>query len=249
MLDILRTLTIGSTAGTLFAAVLTSLPIRVSSRLALGAGIGAWIALAVAITASGAVTQSPLVLLMLFMVPLVSAGLAATSAVSRSALMAIPAPLIIALNAMRVIGVFMLFAAAVGGMSGPFPYSAGIGDVITGLFALPVARLAARNPRDVRVLGWNIFGTLDLIAAVSLGIMSANGSPLQLIHAGAGSAEITTLPWALIPLVLVPTYLIGHALVFAHVRVAATADGERQSDSFGTSIDRTRSSPIKLARG
>jgi len=222
MLDILRTLAIGGTAGTLFAAVLTSLPMRLGSRLALGAGIGAWIALVIAITASGAVTQSPLVLLILFILPLVASGLAATSAVWRSAMMAIPAPLIIALNGMRVIGVLMLFAAA-GRMSGPFPYSAGIGDVITGLFALPVARLAARNPRDVRVLEWNIFRTLDLIAAVALGIMSANGSPLQLIHAGAGSAAMTTLPWALIPLVLVPTYLIGHALVFAHVRAAATA--------------------------
>jgi hypothetical protein len=114
-------------------------------------------------------------------------------------------------------------------MSGPFPYSAGVGDIITGLFALPVARLAARNLRDVRVLGWNIFGALDLIAAVSLGITSANGSPLQLIHAGAGSAAMTKLPWALIPLVLVPTFLIGHALVFAHVREAATAGNGAQA--------------------
>jgi hypothetical protein len=232
MLDILRTVTIGGTAGTLFAAVLTSLPIRLGSRLALGAGIGAWIALVVAITASGAVTGSPLVLPILFMLPLVAAGLAATSAVGRSAMMAIPAPLIIALNAMRVLGVLMLFDAAAGRMSGPFPYSAGIGDVITGLFALPVARLAARNPRDVRVLGWNIFGTLDLIAAVSLAMISANGSPLQFIHAGAGSTAITTLPWALIPLVLVPTYLIGHALVFAHVRAAATAARPQEVKPF-----------------
>jgi hypothetical protein len=40
---------------------------------------------------------------------------------------------------------------------------------------------------------------------------------------------MTTLPWALIPLVLVPTYLIGHALVFAHVRAAATAGNGTQT--------------------
>jgi hypothetical protein len=146
----------------------------------------------VAITASGAVTNSPLVLPVLFMLPLVAAGLAATSEVGRAAMMAIPMPLIIALNAMRVLGVLFLFDAAAGRMSGPFPYFAGIGDIITALFALPVARLAARNPRDVRVLEWNIFGMLDLIVAVSLGTMSAPGSPLQLIHAGAGSAPMTT---------------------------------------------------------
>jgi hypothetical protein len=229
MVEILRTLTLGATAGTLFAAVLTSLPIRVASRLALGAAIGAWIALAVAIAASGAVTRSPLVLLVMFMLPLVAAGVTATSAVLRSAMMAIPAPLIIGLNAMRVLGVLMLVDAAAGRMSGPFPYSAGVGDIVTGLFALPVARLAARNPRDLRVLEWNIFGTLDLLAAVSLGVISANGSQLQLIHAGAGSTAMTILPWALVPLVLVPTYLIGHALVFAHVRAAAPAQPGMQT--------------------
>jgi hypothetical protein len=40
---------------------------------------------------------------------------------------------------------------------------------------------------------------------------------------------MTTLPWALIPLVLVPTYLIGHALVFAHARAAVTAGVSTQT--------------------
>lgn len=222
MLEILRTLTFGATAGMLFAAVLGSVPLRLASRLALGAGIGAWIAVVVALAGFGVVADKPFVLPALFALPLVAAGFAATSKVVRSAMMAIPAPLIIALNAMRVLGVFMLLAALNGVMSGPFPYSAGIGDIITGIFALPVARIAARNPRDIRVLEWNIFGALDLIVAVSLGVLSATGSPLQLIHAAPGSTAMTTLPWALIPLVLVPTYLIGHALVFTHLRIAAT---------------------------
>jgi hypothetical protein len=222
MLDVLSTLSIGATAGMVFVAVLTSLPIGLGARVALGAGIGAWIALVIGVTVSGALSAVPFVLPILFALPLTAAGLAATVVVSRSALMAIPAPTIIALNAMRVLGVFMVIAAIDGRMSGPFPYSAGIGDVITGLFALPIARLAARSLTDPRVLGWNIFGALDLIAAVALGILSANG-PLQLIHSGVGSTEMATLPWALIPTVLVPTYLIGHALVFAHVRAAMTA--------------------------
>ncbi|HZV79000.1 MAG TPA: hypothetical protein VFF60_05225 [Candidatus Binatus sp.] len=222
MLDLLRTLTLGATAGTLFAALLSALPIRPGARLALGAGIGTWISLVIALAGSGAVSGSPIVLPVLFALPLVAAGLAATSAASRSAMMAIPAQLIIALNAMRVVGVLMVLAGVAGQMSGPFPYFAGIGDIITGVFALPVARLAAKNPRDARVLSWNIFGTLDLIVAVSLGVTSVNGSPLQVFHVGPGATAMTTLPWALIPLVLVPTFLIGHALIFAHVRAAAS---------------------------
>jgi hypothetical protein len=220
MLEILRTLTIGATAGTLFAAVLTTVPIRPGARLALGAGVGAWVALVILIAGSGSVKDSPSVVPIFFALPLVAAGLAATSAAARSAIMAVPAPLIIALNTWRVLGVFMLLAAFAGTMSGPFPYSAGIGDIITGIFAIPVARIAAKNLRDIRVLEWNIFGALDLIAAVFLGMTSLNG-PLQLIHAGVGSEQMTALPWALIPLVLVPTYLIGHAIVFARIRAAA----------------------------
>jgi hypothetical protein len=221
MLEILRTLTLGATAGTLFAAVLSTVPMRAGTRLALGAAIGAWISLVVLIAGSGALQDSPFVVPVLFALPLIAAGLAATSATARAAIMAIPMPLIIALNTWRVLGVFMLLAAFAGTMSGPFPYSAGIGDIITGIFAIPVARIASKNPRDVRVLQWNIFGALDLVAAVFLGMTSINGGPFQLIHAGIGSAQMTSLPWALIPLVLVPTYLIGHAIVFAHVRASA----------------------------
>ena len=228
ILDALRTLTIGATAGTVFAAVFTFLPIRPGSRLALGAGVGTWISLVIMLAASGAVKNSAFLVPVLFSLPLVAAGVAASFPGVRSAMMAIPVQVIVALNVWRVLGVFMVLAGIAGTMSGPFPYSAGIGDIITGMFAIPVARIAARNPRDLRVLEWNIFGTLDLIAAVFLGITTTNGGPLQLIHAGVGSSEMTTLPWALIPLVLVPTYLIGHALVFAHVRATAKA-GTRET--------------------
>jgi hypothetical protein len=214
MLEIVSTLTVGATAGTLFAAALGSLPLRYATRLALGAGVGVWIALAVAITVSGAVRDSRLVLPAFFMLPLLAAALAATSPAARRAMMAIPVSSIIALNAMRVLGVLMLVAAATGVMSGTFPYAAGTGDVLTGLFALGVARVAHRKPNDVRVLEWNIFGALDLVVAVALGATYATSG---------ASVAMTTLPWSIIPLVLVPTYLIGHALVFAHVREAMSS--------------------------
>lgn len=224
-LDIIRILTLGGTAGAVFAAVLSTLPIRSGSRVALGAGVGAWIAIVVALAGSGVVTSSPIAVPVLFSLPLIAAALAATSAKARSAMMAIPVSLVVGLNVWRVLGILMVMAAVAGRMSGPFPYVAGIGDVVTALFAIPIGRLAAVNPRDIRVLEWNIFGALDLVVAVSLGIMSASGSPLQVIHAGIGSSAMTTLPWAIIPLVLVPTYLIGHVLVFAHQREGASEAG------------------------
>lgn len=226
MLDLLGTLAIGGTAGGLLASLVGAMPLRPEARLALGAGIGVWIALAVAAAASGVLARAQLVLPASFLLPLVAAACATASTRGRAAMSAIPLPLVIGLNAMRVVGVLFLVLAATGRLAGPFPYSAGIGDIVTGLFALPVARLAARNPRDGRIAAWNFFGTLDLLAAVALGITSAPGSSLQLIHVGIGSAAMTTLPWALIPLVLVPTYLVGHALAFVRLRVAAEGRAE-----------------------
>ncbi len=136
--------------------------------------------------------------------------------------MAIPLPLLIGHNGMRVLGVLFLFLAVAGRLSGPFPYSAGIGDIITGALAVPLALAAARGTRDLHtsIARWNAFGALDLIAAVTLVVGSAQGAPTQFIHAGIGSAAVQHLPYALIPTVLVPFYLITHAEVAAQLRVA-----------------------------
>jgi hypothetical protein len=149
-----------------------------------------------------------------------------------------PMPLLIAINAWRVAGVFFLLLAAEGRLAGPFPYSAGWGDIITGVLALPVAWLALRRAGDWMVYAWNVFGALDLVVALTLGVISANGSPLQIIHAGAGSEDAQILPWALIPTVVVPMLLISHAVVFAQLRARRVA-GQRTDElaSRGTRIE------------
>jgi hypothetical protein len=151
------------------------------------------------------------------------------SARLRMTLLDIPMPLLIGLNVMRVFGLLFVLLASVGRLGGPFPQSAGWGDVITGVLAIPVAYLAARDAaRHAGIIAaWNLFGALDLIAAVFLGVTSANGSPLQLIEAGAGSTAVQYLPYSLIPTVLVPFYLVTHAIIFAqlaeHRRASLTA--------------------------
>src|ERR1700732_1769509 len=118
-----------------------------------------------------------------------------------------------------MLGVLFLLLAATGRLSGPFPYSAGWGDIITGAFAIPLALSVARsqNPPVGAIRLCNMFGTLDLFAAVGLGITSAAGSPLQLIHAGAGSEAMQYLPFCLIPTVLVPFYLLTHGIIAAQL--------------------------------
>jgi hypothetical protein len=195
-----------------------------SRRLLLASFAGVWVGLAVALGAAGKLVFSPdqpvPLVGVLFAGPLLVVGaLALMRPQVRAVLLAIPMPLLIGLNAMRVLGVLFLFLAAVGRLSGPFPFSAGLGDIMTGALAIPLALRVARSQtlpaRAVAV--WTAFGALDLVTAVTLGLTSAVGSPLQLIHAGVGSEAMQYLPFSLVPTVLVPFYLITHAIVAAQL--------------------------------
>jgi hypothetical protein len=232
MLDIIGKILASMTLAVLLAAVVCTIPVRLTWRLALAAAGGAWVGVAIAVAASGGLA-APGVLGVLFAAPLVAAaGLAFGFPAVRSAMLAIPVPLIIGLNLFRLLGAEFLMLASVGRLGGPFPLSAGWGDIVTGALAIPVAILATRvRTNDARILAWNTFGTLDLVVAILLGITSANGSVLQFIHAGAGSAAMQTLPWSLVPTVLVPLFLIGHSIVFAQARVASATRINPSSES------------------
>jgi hypothetical protein len=125
----------------------------------------------------------------------------------------------IGLNSMRVLGALFLLLLATGRLAGPFPYFAGLGDIITGALAIPLALGIARTghvPAGA-VRTWNLFGILDLVVAITLGVTSSPNSPLQLIHAGVGSSAVQHLPFSLIPTVLVPFFLITHSIVAAQL--------------------------------
>jgi hypothetical protein len=206
------------------AAFTNALDVSPSARYALTAIAGIWTGLQVALYDAGAfqapfTLKAPLVGVMVA-TPLVVAGIAAAiSDRVRAALLALPMSLLIGLNSMRVLGAFFLFLVAAGRLGGPFPYSAGLGDIITGALAIPLALAASRGTAGASTIWrWNLFGTLDLVAAITLGTLSSNGFAYQIIFAGEGSAAVQHMPWLLIPTVLVPFYLITHGIVFARLR-------------------------------
>jgi hypothetical protein len=230
MLDLIGAI-VGMTAVAInlvaFTAVLPGPPAR---RLILAGVAGAWVGLASGLGAAGALDFSPNqpvpLIGVLFATPLLMVGaLALIYPRLRTALLAVPMPLLIGLNAMRMLGVMFLLLTAAGRLSGPFPWSAGFGDIITGVIAIPLAMRVARSAqRPTRAIArWNMFGILDLVVAVGLGITSAAGSPLQLIHAGVGSQAMQQLPFCLVPTVLVPFYLITHGIIVAQLRAARVA--------------------------
>jgi hypothetical protein len=85
---------------------------------------------------------------------------------------------------------------------------------------LPVAWLAkdAGTRHLNTIAAWDLFGTADLILAITLGVTSAEGSPLQIFMAAPGSAAMQQLPWSFVPTVLVPFWLILHAIIWAQLR-------------------------------
>lgn len=227
MLDFIGTIAITTVMVVVINAVISTLPARPLHRLVLAVLLGAWIGLSVALGSIGAYDDAgqrafPLIGVM-FVIPLIAVSLAAVwSPAVRAALLGLPMPLLIGLNAARVFGILFVLLAVAGRLGGPFPYSAGWGDVITGMLAVPLAWLATRTATSDWLIGaWNAFGALDLILAVFFGMTSASGSALQLFEAGVGSAAMQHLPWALVPTVLVPFFLITHAIIFAQLRARA----------------------------
>jgi hypothetical protein len=217
------------------SAIATAMPLPPARTLVFAAAAGLWVGLQVALAGSGAFAGRAagafqLIGVMVVVPPLLVLVATRLLPAFRTALLAIPTGLLVALNASRVLGAFFLFLAAAGRLGGPFPQSAGWGDIITGTLAIPLAVALLRGRRNEAVLAaWNLFGFLDLVAAASLGLLSANGSPLQLIAAGAGSSAVIALPWSLIPTVAVPFYLIVHGLILAQQR----AGREQRAGSRG----------------
>jgi hypothetical protein len=133
----------------------------------------------------------------------------------RRALDSVPLSLLIGVNVLRVVGVVFILLYFAGRLPAPFAPSAGWGDIITGVAAVPVAWLAHRYGLRARsaILAWNIFGLADLVAAIGLGVISSPG-PLHLIAPDPGTAMMSTLPWMLIPAFHVPLHAATHLAVF-----------------------------------
>ena len=93
-----------------------------------------------------------------------------------------PATWLSPLQLYRVFGSSFLIGWAAGVMPGIFALPAGIGDVLTGLFAVPTAIALASGTLEGRkaAIAWNIFGLVDFTIAIGIGLAIAPG-PLQLI--------------------------------------------------------------------
>ncbi len=126
---------------------------------------------------------------------------------------AIPHDWLIRIQVLRIEGGIFLVLYLDGFLPGEFALSAGLGDVATGLLALPVAYLVARKSPWARssAYAWNIFGILDLVTAVILGFLSSPG-PFQQLAFENPNELISQYPLVMIPAFAVPVSVILHIL-------------------------------------
>ena len=224
MLDLIGTTILTASIAVNLNAAITTMPLSPVQKLTTVSIAGLWIGLAIALATTGiyAATATPVPVVGIMVgLPVIVIGAAALLDGGRAA----PDQQAAdaghqRLNALRIFpGAFMVLLASQGQLSGPFPQSAGWGDIVVGLTAIPLTFAVARSFAGNRstVLAWNILGTLDLVAAVALGGISAPGSPLQVLGGSVGSTAMWSLPWSNIPTLLVPFYLITHGIVFARL--------------------------------
>ncbi len=114
------------------------------------------------------------------------------SPVFRQIVRAIPETWLVGLQAIRVAGFLFLALMDMRLLPAEFALPAGYGDITVGLLALGVVYLLANRKPYARALaiGWNALGLLDLVSALTTGIIyigpfaaqvaASGGSPLYL---------------------------------------------------------------------
>jgi hypothetical protein len=138
----------------------------------------------------------------------------------KQAVQSIPLAALIGVNSSRIAGVIFLLLWHAGRLSAPFALFAGWGDIITGVFAIPLSIMAAtgRRPSKWAIWSWNKFGALELLNAITLGFLSVPNVPWRVFMATPGTDVLGTLPWIILPAILVPIYLMTHFAVWRRMK-------------------------------
>ncbi|TPI09083.1 MFS transporter [Mesorhizobium sp. B4-1-3] len=174
-------------------------------------------------------TSLPTLPLAIFLPVIIGAPLLLLSRRIGQVLDATPASWLVALQLYRVFGSWALAAWLHGALPAVFAVPAGIGDVLTGLFALPAAIAVATSTAGGRRSAtlWNILGLADFAVASTMGIITSPG-PWQLIVPDVLSVGAGNYPGVLTPAFVVPSSILLHVLSLRQLRRLSRADVERR---------------------
>ena len=117
----------------------------------------------------------------------------------------------------RVGGIVFLILYQHGALPGAFAIPAGWGDIAIGITA-PVVAWYWKRPFPFKTfIVWNVLGSLDLVMAVSLGVL-ASATPVGVLAGDVTTRLMGQFPLSLIPTFFVPLLLILHLISLSRVR-------------------------------
>ncbi len=132
---------------------------------------------------------------------------------------------LISLHVFRILGVFFLLLYAYHLLDTAFALSAGFGDIITAIFATPVARAVAKKKPWSRkaVIAWNIFGILDIVSLLTIALFGA----IKAAATGQSGGEMTIFPFVWFPAFAPATILFLHFAVFRKLQQSPQPGGAK----------------------
>lgn len=181
------------------------------------AGVVGWVAVTAVMSGRGVLdfgTMPPSIMIVIIL-GIVGTIVLVRSGVGASIADRVPLALLIAWQSFRLpLELLMHRAYDEGLMPVQMSYSGYNFDIVTGATALIVALLVYRGMAGRRlVLAWNVMGSVLLLIIVTIAILSTP-IPIRVFHNEPANTWITSFPFAWLPLLMVPTALAGHLLIF-----------------------------------
>jgi hypothetical protein len=123
---------------------------------------------------------------------------------------------LVRLHVFRVIGVFFILLAVHDALPKPFAFIAGLGDILTAVGSIFVAKAIQQQRPYARRLTfyWNLFGAADILFTA----IAANVLTKISINTGAmGVDALAMFPFCIIPAFAPPTILFLHWAIFKKI--------------------------------
>jgi hypothetical protein len=206
---------------------------RLTMWLAIMVPYTLWFAIAWSAAVNGVfvtgTSRVPFLPLAIFLPVIIGAPILLLSQSVGQVLDAMPAAWLVALQVYRVFGIWAFVASLRGVLTAVAGMPAGIGDLLTGLFALPAAIGVAAGTAEGRrtAIVWNLFGLADFAIALTMGMITAPGR-FQLIVPSLPSLNPGIYPGVLTPVFVVPSSILLHALSLRQLRRRGQADARRR---------------------
>lgn len=163
--------------------------------------------------------RPPLVLLGFIALPIVGFVVAYVASASfRAFADGLSLTLLVGSHLWRFVGLGFVIAWLAGSLPAGFGIPEGFGDIIAATGALALLPGLRRGTASRGwLLAWNVWGFIDLMSAITMGVLYSNG-PLGLLSAGTVTTKLmVTFPVSLIPTFFVPLFLLLHALTFKRI--------------------------------